>query len=245
MREPAYITTEEMREVDRAMIEDYGIHLIQMMENAGRNMAELVRRALGGSVRGRRVVVMAGSGNNGGGGLVAARNLANWGASVEVILARPAERFRDVPAHQLAILRAMEVPIAVAEGPGSLRLEGSDGVVDALIGYGLRGDPREPVAGLIRAANASRLPIWSLDAPSGLDTTYGRVFDPCIRARATLTLALPKTGLLTPAARQVVGRLFLADISVPPLLYERMGLRVESLFDRDAIVEIDGSDMAA
>jgi NAD(P)H-hydrate epimerase len=232
------ITTEEMRDVDRAMIEDFGILLIQMMENAGRNMAELVRRQLGGSVRERRLVVLAGAGNNGGGGLVAARHLSNWGADVRIVLSRPIAQFRAVPKHQLSILEAMEVPI-VATDAGQLLAPGSqDGIVDALIGYGLRGNPRGAVAELIRAANDSGLSIWSLDAPSGLDTTSGKVYTPCIQAQATLTLALPKRGLLTPAARRVTGRLFLADIGVPPLLYRRMGLAVDTLFERDTIVEV-------
>ncbi|NOZ05488.1 MAG: NAD(P)H-hydrate epimerase [Chloroflexi bacterium] len=245
MKTYVYITTDQMREVDRAMIEDFGILLIQMMENAGRNLAELVRRSLGGSVRHRALVVLAGAGNNGGGGLVAARHLSNWGAAVRVVLSQPAGRYRDVPAHQLAILQSMSVPLAVA-GAGDLAfLPDAAGIVDALIGYGLRGNPREPVAGLIRAANASGRPIWSLDAPSGLDTTSGVVYDPCIRAEATLTLALPKTGLQTPAAQEVVGQLYLADISVPPLLYERMGIEIGPLFERDTIVAIGVKDSSA
>ncbi len=80
-----FITTDQMREVDRAMIEDFGISLVQMMENAGRNLAQLARqRFLDGDPRGRRVVVLAGTGGNGGGGLVCARRLHNWGAEVEV-----------------------------------------------------------------------------------------------------------------------------------------------------------------
>ena len=80
-----FITTDQMREVDRAMVEDYGILLIQMMENAGRNLAHLARRRfLDSDCRGRRVVVLAGSGGNGGGGLVCARHLHNWGSTVSV-----------------------------------------------------------------------------------------------------------------------------------------------------------------
>src|SRR3990172_13388441 len=76
------ITTQQMVEVDRLMTEEFGILLIQMMENAGRNLADLARRLSGGEVRGKRVAVFCGSGNNGGGGLVAARHLHNWGAEV-------------------------------------------------------------------------------------------------------------------------------------------------------------------
>ena len=81
------VTTDQMSEVDRLMIEEWGITLFQMMENAGRNFAELARRQLGGTVQGKRIAVLCGQGNNGGGGMTAARHLHNWGAQVEVILA--------------------------------------------------------------------------------------------------------------------------------------------------------------
>ena len=106
------LTTEQMREVDRAMIEDFGITLMQMMENAGRHLATLAREKLGGNVEGKRIVVLAGRGNNGGGGLVAARRLANWGAQVCVVPAASPNEYQDVPAHQLAILQKMGIAIS-------------------------------------------------------------------------------------------------------------------------------------
>ena len=99
------LTTEQMVEVDRAMIEDFEIELIQMMENAGRNLAHLARkRFLDGSPQGKHVVVLAGRGGNGGGAMVCARRLNNWGAVVEVRLTRELADFEGVPAHQLEIL---------------------------------------------------------------------------------------------------------------------------------------------
>ena len=107
-----YITTDQMIEVDRAMIEDYHIELIQMMENAGRNLAHLARtRFFDGDPRGKKVVVLAGRGGNGGGGLVCARRLHNWGALVQVIIKAPDETYRGIPAHQLDILRRMNVAV--------------------------------------------------------------------------------------------------------------------------------------
>jgi NAD(P)H-hydrate epimerase len=237
LTEIPYLSTDQMREVDRAMIEDIGITLVQMMENAGRHLATLARRMLGGRVQGRHIAVLAGRGNNGGGGLVAARRLANWGARVTVILAAPPEDYRGVPAHQLAILQKMQV--AIAEGARSLAsLRESDLILDALVGYGLHGAPTGATADLIRAANASGVHIVALDAPSGLDTMTGAVFDPCIRATATLTLALPKVGLLADKARAVVGDLYVADISVPPRVYAAMNIQVPNLFAEDEIVRI-------
>jgi NAD(P)H-hydrate epimerase len=222
-----------MVEVDRLMIEDYGIWLIQMMENAGRSLADLARRMLGGNVLGKRVAVFCGGGNNGGGGLVAARHLHNWGTEVFYkVVARP-DRLKETPAHQLRILEAMGLKI-----DSITNLEGVDLVIDALIGYGLTGDPKGQVAARIERIDASNRPVLALDAPSGLDTTSGIPGNPCIRATATLTLALPKIGLLTPEAQPYVGELYLADIGVPPELYQQLGIDVPALFSGDAILKV-------
>jgi NAD(P)H-hydrate epimerase len=231
------LTTEQMVEVDRLMIEEYGILLIQMMENAGRNLAEQAWRMMGGEPSGRRVVVLCGKGNNGGGGMVAARHLHNRGAEVSVKLAGDPARLKQIPAHQWDILQVMA--LIQADDPD---LTGADLIVDAIIGYGLNGNPRGEAADWIRRANAAGRPILALDAPSGLDTTSGKPGEPCMRATATLTLALPKTGLVTPAAQGVVGELFLADISVPPGLYRRLGLEVGPLFAAGAIVRVGEND---
>jgi len=90
MAEVPYLTADQMRLVDRVMVEKYHIELIQMMENAGRNLAHLARsRFLNGDPRGRIVIVLAGSGGNGGGGFVCARRLENWGANVHVVTTKP------------------------------------------------------------------------------------------------------------------------------------------------------------
>lgn len=228
------LTTAQMIEVDRAMIEDYHIELIQMMENAGRNFAELARRQMRGAVQGHSVVVLCGNGNNGGGGMTAARHLHNWGANVIVALTKSANDYRGIPAHQLDILKRMNIPIVdSASLPSTIEL-----ILDAIIGYSLSGSPRGAAADLIRWANKQTSPILSLDTPSGLDTTTGMAYEPTIRATATMTLALPKKGLLNPAIKPYVGELYLADISVPPELYLAMGIKVSGLFDREDIIHI-------
>jgi NAD(P)H-hydrate epimerase len=219
------VTAAQMREVDRLMVEAYGITMLQMMEHAGRAVARVARaHFFGGDVRGRRVVVLAGTGGNGGGGLVAARHLSNAGAVVQVWTTRPDAAYDGVPAHQLGILRAMAVEVHPdGDPPGR-----ADLVVDALLGYSLDGPPRGRAAERIRWANGQPTPTLSLDLPSGLDATTGEVLDPCVRAAATVTLALPKTGLAT--ARDAAGALYLADIGVPPALYARLGLPTAPLF---------------
>ncbi len=135
----SYVTTEQMIEVDRAMMQDYRIELIQMMENAGRNLAHLARiRFLDSNPQGKKVIVLAGTGGNGGGALVCARRLYTWGAQVQVVVTRPATDFTPVPAHQLDILQRMRVPIAEA-----VSQIGTPGlIVDGLIGYRLKDAPR-------------------------------------------------------------------------------------------------------
>lgn len=229
---PPAVTAEQMREVDRLMVEEFGIELVQMMENAGRAVADVAVAAFDPG----RVLILAGPGGNGGGGLVAARHLLNRGREVHVVTA--AGRITPVTAHQLDILRRIGLPIR--ETATTADFAAADLIVDALLGYSLTGDPREPAASLIRAANAADTPVLSLDTPSGLNVTTGHVGDPCITADATVTLALPKTGLLQPGAAAHVGTLYLADIGVPDALYRRMGLDIGPIFTAGPIVALRG-----
>ena len=234
-RVPA-VTAAQMREVDRIMIEDLGISLLQMMENAGRAFAGLTRIHLNG-LRRRKVVVLAGKGGNGGGGMAAARRLAIWGAEVRVVLAHPETALAQVPAQQLKSLRAIGVPIHDPAEAASL-VHGADAVLDALLGYSLDGPPRDPEAGLIRAANSHDVPILALDLPSGLDPDRGVAQDPTVRATRTMTLALPKVGLLRPEAAASVGELWLADISVPSAAFARVGVDPGPLFAEADLIRI-------
>ena len=246
------VTADQMREVDRLAVEEFGILLVQMMENAGRCLAQLARdRFLDGNPRGREVLVLAGSGGNGGGGLVAARRLHGWGSSVRVYSAQPrgprAEVGPGLPdAHtpaevlrlQRDILDRMSVPIEYGTLAGEL--PEADLIIDALVGYSLRGAPSGTVAALVRAAQAHPAPVLALDVPSGVDSTTGEAHDPAVRAEATLTLALPKTGLDKPGARPYIGELYLADIAIPPSLYAEpsLGLHVGPIFANADILRL-------
>lgn len=235
------VDTTQMIAVDRAMISAYHIQLIQMMENAGRNLAHLARkRFLDGDPRGKNVVILAGRGGNGGGGLVCARHLHNWGARIQVFITHSDEQFSGVTAHQLEILRRMGLPVTIGAGMLLSSLLDVDLIVDALIGYNLVDAPQDAAGQFIRWANDQNSPILSLDAPSGLDTTTGRVHDPAIRATATMTLALPKDGLRHEVGAGVVGELYLADISVPPDLYAGpgLGLAVGPIFAEEEVIRL-------
>jgi NAD(P)H-hydrate epimerase len=227
------IARDQMIEVDRLMIEEYGILLIQMMENAGRNLAEMGSRLLDGSMNGRKVVVLCGAGNNGGGGMVAARHLSNRGADVKIKLVGSPERIKEVPAHQWHILQIMELPEAQ---PGDLVT--ADLIVDAMVGYGLTGDLHGKAAAWVGLVHQAGQCVLSLDVPSGLDANLGMSGRVCIRADATLTLALPKMGLMSDEAGPYVGDLYLADIGVPSSLYHRIGLDIGLLFEEDTIIRV-------
>lgn len=208
--------------------------VLQMMENAGRNLALLAKRLLMHEIVDRPIVLLAGRGNNGGGGLAAARHLLNWGAWVQIVLAHPPTAYHGAPARQLAILQAMAAPIAWAEE--GWELPPCDLLIDALIGYGLHHEPQGKVRDLIQLANSSLAPVLSLDAPSGLDCTTGHCYTPHIRATATMTLALPKVGLVVGHA--ACGDLYLADISVPQQLYTQLGIEPPLLFTQDTVAPL-------
>ncbi|MEX1156601.1 MAG: NAD(P)H-hydrate epimerase, partial [Chloroflexota bacterium] len=172
------VDRDTMLAADRIATDRLGLGLLQMMENAGRELADLTRRALGGSVAGRSVVVLAGTGNNAGGGLVAARRLAGWGASVLVAFARPIVRLRPGPCAQIEPLLAAGVRTAVAGYDRTYTdLAGevlrADAVIDALIGYSLSGAPDHAYEALIGLATLGDGPVVSLDIPSGIYASSG------------------------------------------------------------------------
>ncbi len=216
------VTAEQMREVDRIAMEEFGLGILQMMENAGRNLAENVMDMLGGA-RGE-VTVLAGSGGNGGGGLCCARHLHNRGFRVWVVLSKEAAILSGAARNQLQILQSAGVqPVDPSQAEDVIRR--AQIVVDALIGYSLRGTPQGRAAELIELCNLHAARVLSLDVPSGLDATTGEAPGPVVHPERTLTLALPKTGL-----QRVPGDLYLADIGIPPEVYHRLGLSFELPF---------------
>jgi len=213
-----------MREIDDLVVGTFDITLAQMMENAGRSLAELVIDQYQVS----SVTVLVGPGHNGGGGLVAARHLFNRGVEVTVVPAR-SEGLSATTNRQLMVARAIGVTISDVPVTSSL-------VIDALLGYSLDGEPRGRVAQLIDWTHDQAGHVVSLDVPSGLDATTGLATRHCVHADATMTLALAKTGLLRAPA--ITGDLFLADISIPRVAYQIARLDVPDLFAETSIVRL-------
>ena len=231
------VTSEEMRRVDRLAVEEFGLGLLQMMENAGRSLAENVLAMLGGA--GDGVTVLAGSGGNGGGGLCCARHLHNRGMDIQVLLDRDPDALGSAARTQLRILEAagvhpLDYPQA-AEVISQSRL-----VVDALIGYGLQGAPRGRTAELISLCRERVQCVLSLDVPSGMDATTGLAPGPVIRPDRTLTLALSKAGL-----NRVPGEIYLADIGIPSAVFGRLGLHFESPFRESYWIRLVARDEPA
>lgn len=235
------LSTEEMIEVDRLMIEEYGIILIQMMENAGRCLAIVaMREFLKSNFSDKQVIILVGTGGNGGGALVCARRLHNWGVRVSVYLSAAEGKMTPIPKHQLDSIQQMNIPVySGLDLPQNS--DGMDLIIDGIIGYSIQGDPYGLPKQMIEWANTQSAPTLSLDTPSGLDLTTGTIHKPTIKATATLTLALPKEGLFKEQVQDYRGNLFLGDISVPPQLYAEPSLKLEvssDLFVKGDVIRI-------
>jgi len=226
------LTCQQIRELDVLAIEHVGIPGIVLMENAGRGAAEFIHRCLMSPAT-ARVLILCGAGNNGGDGFVIARHLHNAGVPVTVALSAPPERSSGDAATNLHILVRMGLSLLRAYEPEGLaatraEAEQADVIVDALLGTGSTGAPRGTMAELIQIANAApRARRVAIDLPAGLDGDTGEPREPCFRAHATVTMVAPKTGLMAPAARPVVGRIVVVDIGVPRALIPGRG-QVES-----------------
>src|SRR5207245_7720615 len=122
--------------------------------------------------------------------------------------------------------------------PGRAAIADSNLVLDGLVGVGLDGAPREPLASLIRISNEVRANALSLECPSGLEPDSGEPLQPTLKARTTLALGLPCAGLFAPLAWQYSGEVWLCDIGYPPQALEQAQLDVEGLFETNEIIRL-------
>jgi hydroxyethylthiazole kinase-like uncharacterized protein yjeF len=232
-------TGTQMQAIDRAAIEGLGIPSLELMERAGQGVADVVVELAAGETG--PLVVLCGRGNNGGDGLVAARRLAGSGYRVQVWLAADPEDFS--PDARMNWNRLLEAgaeaggevtlcPLGSGEvDPGRLAREWSAAavVVDALLGTGSSGPPRPPVDDWIAAVNACGRPVVAVDVPSGVDADTGAVPGGAVLATVTVTLALPKLGLLLYPGREHAGAIRVVDIGIPPEAEREAGPALELL----------------
>jgi NAD(P)H-hydrate epimerase len=200
---------DEQRALDRWAIERLEIPGIELMEHAGRGLAELVsERAPEGPI-----VVVCGKGNNGGDGLVAARVLREQGREVIVLTLADLEEFSgDARANLERLPGGRPSPFE----PG--RLTGAAAIVDAILGTGFAGTPREPAAGAIRAVNETGgdAEVIACDVPSGVNGSTGEVEEVAVRATATATFHAAKPGLWIAPGKAHAGEVRVVKIGIPP-----------------------------
>jgi NAD(P)H-hydrate epimerase len=208
------VTSREMRGLE-LNAEYLGVSQLQLMENAGAAVANVVRSRFR-SLK-TKVVVFSGLGDNGGDGFVAARHLSAIGYNVEVILAgRRSEISHDAAKKNWEALYRSQKNMTIHEVYDSSLIPevNADVVIDALLGIGLKGEARPPVKQLIQRLNRLKAFRVSVDVPSGLDADSGKTFGEAVRADLTVTFHRAKPGLLR--AKRFVGELIVAEIGLPP-----------------------------
>jgi ADP-dependent NAD(P)H-hydrate dehydratase / NAD(P)H-hydrate epimerase len=218
----------EMRASDAWAIEEQGVPSLDLMERAGLGLARVTAAA----ARPGPVRVVVGKGNNGGDGLVVARLLREDGREVDVLAAADLAELRGDARANLERL-----PGSPPEPFAPERLAGSGVVVDALLGTGFEGSPREPLASAIAAMGEQDAPVVACDVPSGVNASTGEVDGEAVRAAATATFHGPKLGLYVEPGKGHAGRVETVEIGIPRGApgAERAGLiseRVLALYPR-------------
>ncbi len=213
------VKADEMREIDRRAIEEFGIAGIVLMENAGIRTVEVIEEILDG-VEGKTIVVVAGKGNNGGDGLVIARHLINGGAQVYTFVMGPKEDLTPDSLTNYQILSKMTTNISslyLDEDLDKLMLAllSADIVVDSIYGIGFKGKLGDFESKVITMINWAKAPVVAVDIPSGVEADTGKVHGLAVKSLYTVTFGLPKIGLLIEPGRNYVGTLSVADISIP------------------------------
>ena len=219
----AVMTRQQVRDFDAWAIHKMGIPGVVLMENAARSCAELMGQMLEGCSN-PKVCVFCGSGNNGGDGFVIARHLFNHGVRVKIVLCADATKIKGDAEINFNICQKMNLSIESVniESADVCRdieeqVKGCDLLVDAILGTGMRGELKTPLALLISGINSHNLPIVSVDIPSGMDCDTGLPLPVCIEAQATVTFVAIKKGFAEyRQSRTATGRVFVADIGITP-----------------------------
>ena len=221
------VTAAEMRKIDQDTINGIGIPGIVLMETAG---SAIVRAIEQHYPTAQRIGILVGKGNNGGDGLVIARQLAHAGREVYLFLVSPPDSFTGEAEINLQIAKNLELRIEVILTGTVLKsdanIAGCELLVDAILGTGLRGTVRGSIATLIETINNYSIPILSVDLPSGLDADTGHPLGTCVRADRTVTIGLPKRGLLVHPGAELAGKLEVVDIGFPEQVVDAQGIRV-------------------
>lgn len=216
------VTAQEIREIDKITIENYGISGLVLMERAGLAVALKVRELY----TSKKVVVLCGGGNNGGDGLVAARNLYNWGFNVNVLMFAKKKLLSPDCNIQYQIAKKIGIPIEFRNSLNKVDLHGAI-LVDAIFGTGLSRHVTGSLAKVFAFINALDVPVVSVDIPSGISSDTGEILGEAIMADVTITFGLPKRGHFIYPGAEYTGRLFIEDIGFPTKLLISQKINVE------------------
>ncbi len=224
------VTADEMRNIDSQTIKEIGIPGIVLMENAGIGAVHVIIEKFP-SPKFSKVSILVGKGNNGGDGLVVARHLINRGYKVNTYILSEADKFSGDALINLQIAQKMNLPMKFILSEEQLEeykniISQSDFLIDSIFGTGLKGAVRGFAGNLIEFLNSTNIPIIAIDLPSGLDADYGRIDGACICADLTVTMVLPKRGLLLYPGANFVGELKVADIGIPKSVIEYQQISV-------------------
>jgi NAD(P)H-hydrate epimerase len=226
------VTAEQMREVDRLTIQQYGVPSLTLMERAGEGIAQAILERFGRQAK-KGVLVVAGKGNNGGDGFVVARLLKKKRIRCEVALLARKEDLSADAAHNLRAYLKLKGKVTQVSANGlsllSQRISKNALIVDAILGTGTRSEVGGLFAEAITLMNASGLPIVAVDIPSGLDTDKGGPLGTAIQAEMTVALAYPKLGEVTYPGLDFVGDLVVADIGIEPEAVLKVAPKTELL----------------
>lgn len=216
----ATLTRDQVRELDRRAIDEYGVAALVLMENAGRGVAaKLFELGINGPVS-----IFCGGGNNGGDGFVIARHLDLRKVDLRVVMcADPNALKGDALANYQIIARSgLKIDRFVDVAQGQRAAGSADWIVDALVGTGARGEPRSTLAEAIDAINLAGRPVMAVDIPSGLDCDTGEPAARTVLATHTCTFVAAKPGFFAPGADRYTGQVHVVDIGAPRKLVEEM-----------------------
>lgn len=207
----AALTRAQVRRIDQLALDRYGLSGLVLMENAGRNAAEVIHSSFGDT---RCAVLFCGMGNNGGDGFVITRHLRNVGWETRIVLTGDPQRMTSSAAANYKTVDAMGVDLSpVTQSPA---IEPGELVIDAMLGTGFQGDVRSPVDEMIRAVNdANSRGVVAIDIPSGLNCDTGQPSNVTIRASLTITFVAPKVGFSVTGAQTYLGHVVPVPIGVP------------------------------
>lgn len=214
-----YATAKEMEEIDRRAQDEFGISTLIFMENAGRGVYEEIKDML---PKGKKVIIVCGKGNNGSDSFVAARNLMNNNIDFEIFLIGNPEELKGNAKTNCNILMKMGALVRMLSFESMeffiRELGYASLIVDAIFGTGLSREVGDPYGTVIEKTNESGKPVLSVDVPSGLDATSGKILGKCIKATKTITFTLPKTGFIKEYGPEYTGEVIIKDISIPASL---------------------------